>query len=150
MEARLKIALVCSHGGHLTELLMLQEAWEDQDVFWITYDAPRTRTLVHAYRLTNIGLNPLRMLSAGWRILRILRRERPDLVISTGAEVAIPTLYLAWMLGIKTIFIEVWTRVRRPTGTGRLVFPICTQFYVQWPQMLNAYGRKAKFVGGLL
>ena len=90
------------------------------------------------------------MLLASWRILRILLRERPALVISTGAEVAIPTFYLARMLGIKTIFIEVWTRVHRPTGTGRLVFPVANHFYVQWPQMLDAYGRKARFVGGLM
>jgi beta-1,4-N-acetylglucosaminyltransferase len=145
-----KIGLVCSHGGHLTELLMLQEAWAGEEVFWITYDAPRTRTLPAAYRLPNIGLNPLKMLWAACRILSILLRERPDLLISTGAEVAIPAFYLGRILGTRTIFIEVWTRVHRPTGTGRLVYPVADRFYVQWPQMLEAYGKKARFEGGLL
>lgn len=145
-----KIGLVCSHGGHLTELLVLQEAWAGREVFWITYDAPRTRQLRHAYRLRNIGTNPWLMLVATVRVAAILLRERPGLLISTGAEIAIPTFYIARLLGIRTIFIEVWTRVRRPTGTGRLVYPVSDRFFVQWPELRPRYGRRARFVGGLL
>ncbi len=129
---------------------MLQDAWAGNEVFWITYDAPRTRTLSAAYRLPNIGLNPLKMFWATCRILAILVRQRPNLIISTGAEIAIPAFYLAHILGIATIFIEVWTRVHRPTRTGRLVYPVADRFFVQWPQMLEAYGPKAQFDGALL
>lgn len=129
---------------------MLQEAWGEHETFWITYDAPRTRPLGRAYLLRNIGTNPAWMLVASARVLWILLRERPHLLISTGSEIAIPAFYLARLFRIRTIFIEVWTRVWRPTGTGRIVYPVADRFYVQWPDMLASYGRNARFEGGLL
>lgn len=145
----MKIALVCSNGGHLTELEMLADAWSDHEVFWITYDSPRTRARKRTYRVHYIGLNPWWMAVASARIARILLRERPRLLISSGPEIAIPAFYLARLLGIRTIFIEVWTRVSRPTGAGRFVYPIANHFFVQWPEMLERYGARARFEGAL-
>jgi beta-1,4-N-acetylglucosaminyltransferase len=146
----MKIALVTSHGGHLTELQELSEAWAGHDCIWITYRSRRTERLPNAYLVTNIGLNPYRMIWAALKIALVFARERPDLVISTGAEIAIPAFLIARILGIHSIFIEVWTRVVTPTGTGRIVYPLATRFYVQWPELLNHYGRKAEFGGALL
>ena len=146
----MKLALVCSHGGHLTEMLQIADAWQGADAFWITYRSTRTAHMPRAYLLTNIGVNPVRMAIATVRIALILIRERPDAVISTGSEVAIPAFYLARLMGARTIFVEVWTRVRRPTGTGRLVYPVADHFLVQWPELLARYGRKARFEGSIL
>jgi len=146
----MKVALVCSHGGHLTEMLHLSDAWKDHDTFWITYGSARTRDLGRAYLLTNIGINPFRMAVATLRTAWILLRERPDVVVSTGSEIAIPAFYIAKLFRARTVFIEVWTRVRRPTGTGRLVYPVSDRFFVQWPQLLEHYGPKAEFGGSLL
>lgn len=141
---------MCSHGGHLTELIALSDAWRGADVFWITYESTRTRGMRRTYLIRNIGLNPLLMLVGGIRIAAILIKERPDVVVSTGAELAIPALYLARAMRIRTIFVEVWTRVRRPTGTGLIVYPVAHSFFVQWPQLLRFYGRRARYVGSLL
>ena len=146
----MKLALVCSHGGHLTEMLRVADAWRETDSFWITYRSARTVSMPRAYLLTNIGLNPFRMAIATIRIAWILFRERPDAVISNGAEIAIPAFYLARLIGARTIFVEVWTRVRRPTMTGRLVYPVSDDFLVQWPEMLEHYGSKARFGGAIL
>ena len=146
----MKICLVCSHGGHLTELLHLREAFEGHETFFITYNSKRTRQLPHRYLLTNIGKSPIRMLFAAFTIFKILRQERPNLIVSTGAEVAIPAFYLARLFRIKTIFIESWTRVVEPTGTGKIVYPVSDVFLVQWPQLLSKYGEKATYHGGIL
>jgi beta-1,4-N-acetylglucosaminyltransferase len=145
----MKVALVCSHGGHLTELQRLAAAWDGHDAFWITYDSPRTRQLRRAYLVQNIGLNPILMLFAMLRIMRVYFIERPAVVISTGAEIAIPALWLARLFRRRTIFIEVWTRVRRPTGTGRLVYPVADAFFVQWPELLEVYGDRARYEGSI-
>lgn len=146
----MKLALVCSHGGHLSEMLQIADAWQGADCFWITYRSKRTVDMPRTYLLTNIGVNPVRMAIATVRIALILLRERPDAMISTGAEIAIPALYLAHLMGARTIFVEVWTRVRRPTGTGRLVYPVADHFLVQWPELLERYGPKARFEGAIL
>lgn len=146
----MKICLVCSHGGHLSEILQLKEAFEGHETFFVTYESVRTRQLEHRYLLRNIGTNPLFMASATLSILRILLKERPRLIVSTGSEIAIPAFYLAKLLRIKTIFIESWTRVDRPTGTGKIVYPVSDVFLVQWEQMLSKYGKKAKFEGAIV
>ena len=100
--------------------------------------------------LRRIGLDPFRMVSSLPRMWRVLREQRPDVVVSTGSEIAIPVFYLAKLLGMKTVFIETCSRVQMPTGTGRLVYPISDVFLVQWPEMLSSYGPKAQYKGGLL
>jgi len=146
----MKICLICSHGGHLTELLQLMEAFEGHETFFVTYDSARTRELRCKYLLKNIGKNPLRMLTAFFTIFKILYKERPDLIVSTGSEIAIPAFYLARLFRIKTIFIESWTRVVQPTGTGRIVYPVTDVFLVQWERLLAKYGKKAKYEGGII
>ena len=146
----MKICLVCSHGGHLTELLCLKEAFEGHETFFITYDSLRTRGLERRYLLKNIGTNPLVMAQAFLSMLRILLKEKPKLIVSTGSEIAIPAFYLAKVLGIKTIFIESWTRLDRPTGTGKIVYPVSDVFLVQWERLLSKYGKKARYEGAIL
>ncbi len=146
----MKICLVCSHGGHLAEMLHLQEAFEGHETFFITYDSVRTRELERKYLLRNIGENPLLMARAFVSIYGILRKEKPKLIISTGAEIAIPAFYLAKLFRIKTIFIESWTRVIQPTGTGRIVYPVSDVFLVQWERLLTKYGKKAKYEGAIV
>src|SRR4030042_6809662 len=117
----MKVCLVFSHGGHLTELLYLKEAFEGYETFFVTYDSPRTRQLAQKYLLQNIGTNPILMACAFLSILKILLKEKPKLIVSTGSEIAIPAFYLAKILRIKTVFVETWTRIFEPSGTGRIV-----------------------------
>jgi beta-1,4-N-acetylglucosaminyltransferase len=146
----MKIGLVCAHGGHLSEMLQLMDAFEGHETFFITYDAVRTRALERRYLLPMIGKNPLLMAYAFVATLRILCREKPELLISTGAEIAIPAFYLARLMGIKTIFVESWARVAQPSGTGRLVYPVTDVFLVQWERLLSKYGKKAKYEGAII
>jgi len=147
----MKVCLVCSHGGHLTEMLYLMEAFEEHDVFFITYDSLRTRSLEYKkYLLKNIGTNPIKMLISFFKMVKIFLKEKPKIVISTGSEIAIPAFYVAKLLRIKTIFIESWCRVKSPSGTGKIVYHVSDLFLVQWPQLLNRYGKKAKYVGAVI
>jgi UDP-N-acetylglucosamine:LPS N-acetylglucosamine transferase len=147
----MKICLVCSYGGHLTEILQLKEAFEGHETFFITYDSPRTRGLTgRKYLLRNIGKNPLLMVQAFLSTFRILLREKPKLIVSTGSEIAIPVFYLAKLLRMRTIFIETWTRIVQPSGTGRIVYPVADVFLVQWEQLLTKYGKKANYEGAVI
>jgi beta-1,4-N-acetylglucosaminyltransferase len=147
----MKIALVCSHGGHLTEMFALMEAFSGEEIVLVTYESPRTRHLPHrTYLMPNIGTSPRRMLAALQRFVAIYRKERPELIISTGSEIAIPAFYSAKLMGIPTIFVESWCRVRTTSLSGRLVYPVADQFLVQWPELERLYGRKARYVGAVI
>lgn len=147
----MKIGLICSHGGHLTEMQYLLEAFEDHDLFFVTYESPRTEKLPNPkYLMANIGMDPLKMARAFFRFITIFWKERPDIIVSTGSEIAIPAFYLAKLFKIRTIFIESWCRVTTCSGTGKIVYPIADQFIVQWPQLLQHYGPKAEYAGGVI
>lgn len=149
--APLKIALVCSHGGHLTEMELLEPAFEGHHCFLVTYRSPRTEALPgRCYLLPNIGTSPWRLLGAFARAAWVLGCERPDVVLSTGSEIAIPFLWLGRLLGARTVYVESCCRVTAPSRTGPLVYPVSDLFLVQWPALLDRYGPRAQYVGGLM
>ena len=75
-------------------------------------------------------------------------KEKPDVVITTGALVAFPICLIAKIFGKHIIYIESFARVNSRSLTGRLLYPISDLFLVQWEEMLKFYP-KAKYVGGI-
>jgi UDP-N-acetylglucosamine:LPS N-acetylglucosamine transferase len=103
--------------------------------------------VIASYSPTTRNLrNTLRNL---WLAVRVLRTERPSIVVSSGAGVAFPFFVVAWLMDIPTVFIEVYDRVDSPTLTGRLCGPFTTRRIVQWEQQLAFYP-DAHLVGPLL
>ena len=149
-QARPKVGLVCSHGGHLTEMLELAPAFEGYDVFYFCYDADTTRRLDNATLVPNRPYSPFRFVLNLIILYRILRRERPVHLVSTGAEIAVPAFLVAKLLRIPTLYIECGAQVTRPSITGRLLIRVADRFYVQWPELLEVYGRKAEYRGSLV
>ncbi|MCD8087818.1 MAG: UDP-N-acetylglucosamine--LPS N-acetylglucosamine transferase [Oscillospiraceae bacterium] len=139
----MKICLVGSSGGHLTHLYMLKPFWENKERFWVTFDKEDARSLLKdevmypCYYPTNRNFKNL--VRNTFVAIKVLRKEKPDLIISSGAAVAVPFFYLAKLMGKKCIYIEVFDRIDRPTLTGKLVYPIADKFIVQWEEMKAVY-----------
>jgi beta-1,4-N-acetylglucosaminyltransferase len=149
----MKICLVCSHGGHLTETMEILDALVGHDIFFATYHSAReaeVRQIARAYFTQNIGASLWRMFLATFWAFWILHREKPEVILSLGAEIALPFFYLGKLLGIKTIFIESWCRVEDLSKTGRLVYPVADVFLVQWSQLLEICGPKAQYQGAVI
>ena len=89
------------------------------------------------------------MISAFFKFIKIMRKERPDYIISTGSEIAIPPFLIAKMTKAKTVFIESWCRTKTRSGTGKILYPFADLFLVQWPELLHHYGPKARYEGGV-
>jgi UDP-N-acetylglucosamine:LPS N-acetylglucosamine transferase len=90
--------------------------------------------------------NLLKNLRLAWRVLS---KERPDVIVSTGAGVAFPFFLLAKPLGIRTVFVEAYERIDRPSLTGRLCYPIADLMMLQWEEQRRFYPR-GELVGALL
>ena len=71
--------------------------------------------------------------------IKILYKEKPDLIISSGAAVAVPFFYIGKLMGAKLIYIEVFDRIDKPTLTGKMVYPIVDKFIVEWEEMKRVY-----------
>lgn len=149
MEEQVKIAFVSSSGGHLNHLYLLRPFWEDKKRVWVTYDKKNTKYLLRDEKIyychypTNRNVkNLIRNTRIAWQVLR---KEKPDIIISTGEAIAIPFFYLGRLMGKKLIYIEVYDRMCKPTVTGRLVYPIVDQFIVQWEEMKKVYPKAVNF-----
>lgn len=127
----------------MTHLFMLKPFWNDKERFWVTFDKEDARSLLkderqyHCYYPTNRSAKALvinTMLA-----IRLLLKERPDVIISSGAAVAVPFFYIGKLLGSKLIYIEVFDRIDKPTITGKIVYPIVDKFIVQWEEMKRVY-----------
>ncbi len=148
---RKKVALVSSHGGHLTEILALREVFEGHDAFFITYEGTSSATLSPAHRIKKFHDHPLRVFTVWAEIFSILKKERPDIIFSTGAEIAIPVFYLAKLFfRCRLVYLECSAQVATPSLTGRIVYPIADLFLVQWEPLLAKYGPRALYRGGLI
>ena len=138
----MKIAIVSSCGGHLTEVRCLREAYAAFDHFYVVNErielpqdmAGRTFFITHAERDWRVLWN----LVEAWRILR---RERPRLLLSTGAGPVVPFALVARCLRIPIVFVETMTRVRKPSLTGRLMYRLADDFFYQWEDLAEHFPR---------
>lgn len=151
----MKICLVCAPGGHLTEMLRLNEAFVSNETFLITYNEKfsnlpqniKKTYFIKNVLVNNVGINGLKKkFLIGFQILllaihelKIFLIEWPDVVISTGSEIAIPIFYFAKLFGRKVIYIESLCRVQDLSGTGKIVRPISDLFLVQWENLTKKY-----------
>ncbi|BDR54288.1 UDP-N-acetylglucosamine--LPS N-acetylglucosamine transferase [Bombiscardovia apis] len=139
----MKVCLVGSSGGHLSHLLLVRQFWEQEERFWVTFDKEDARSKLQGEKVYSCyfptNRNIKNLLKNTLVAFKLLRRERPDLIISSGAAVAVPFFYLGKLMGAKTIYIEVFDRIDKPTLTGRLVYPVADRFVVQWEEMKQVY-----------
>ncbi|MCI8791026.1 MAG: UDP-N-acetylglucosamine--LPS N-acetylglucosamine transferase [Lachnospiraceae bacterium] len=140
---KLKICFVSSSGGHLTHLYMLKPFWQNKNRFWVTFDKEDARSMLKeeiiypCYYPSNRSLKAFIINSRiAWRILK---KERPNLIISSGAAVAVPFFYLGKLFHAKNIYIEVFDRIYKPTMTGKLVYPVADKFIVEWEELKLVY-----------
>ncbi len=152
-ERPLRVLIVCSSGGHLAQLHCLDAWWRHHDRAWVTFDKADARSLLQGERVywahhpTNRNFTNL--LKNTLLAVRVLARERPELVVSNGAGVAVPFLWLGRAMGARTVYVEVYDRVDSPTLTARLVRPILDRMVVQWEEQKRFYP-EGVFLGAVL
>jgi len=151
MRKNEKIGLICSPGGHFVEILQLLDAVEGHPIFFLTYKEKATLNRRNTYYIMNLARNPLYLITGTLKILFIFLKERPKVLFSTGAEIAIPSFYIGkFLFRAKLVYLECSAQVYHPSLSGRWVYPITDLFLVQWRPLLKQYGHRAKYVGGLI
>lgn len=139
----IKICLVGSSGGHLTHLYQLKEFWNSKNRFWVTFNKPDANSILEGERLYHCHFptnrNIKNLIKNTFLAIKVLKKEKPDIIISTGAAVAVPFFYIGKLFGAKLVYVEVFDRIDRPTMTGKMVYPITDKFIVQWEEMKKVY-----------
>ncbi len=149
----MRILIACSSGGHLAQALALRPWWQDHERLWVTGPTADARAKLRGERVVECHYPTQRHVPNLWRntvlARRVLREWRPEVVLSTGAAIAVPFLLQAHRVGARSIFLETIDRLRGPSLSGRLVYPFVDQYLAQWPDLADALPR-AQHVGLVL
>lgn len=140
---KLRVCLVSSAGGHTSQLLELSESWKGSRSCWITTVDVVKEKLAKYGKVYVVGecnrQQPWRVFLVLLRCIHIVLRERPDIVISTGAAAGCIVCFLSKLLGAKIVWIDSITNVYRLSLSGRLVRRIADLFLVQWPELTEKH-----------
>ncbi len=146
-----KVLAVASGGGHWVQLRRLAPAFEGADVAYLTVEPSyrpevgnaRFHLVVDATRWNKVKL--LRMLA---QIAWVIAKERPDVVISTGAAPGYFAIRLGKIAGARTMWIDSIANVEQLSLSGQKIMKHADRCLTQW-QHLAADGGP-EFAGAVL
>jgi UDP-N-acetylglucosamine:LPS N-acetylglucosamine transferase len=143
MSDRKKILAVSSSGGHWTELLRLRPAFDGHEVVFVTTRAD-SRDEVPGHRVRIVpdanAKSRLRLLVLLVRTFLVVLRERPDIVISTGAAPGYFAIRFGHYLGARTLWLESIANAEELSLSTRLVRRYADLMLTQWQHMAQPDG----------
>jgi beta-1,4-N-acetylglucosaminyltransferase len=150
---KINIGIITSQGGHLFQMCQIKGWWKNYSRFWVTNSGEDVTSLLKSEKVysgyfpesRNI-FNACKNFFLAWKILR---HEKPDLLISCGAGIAPPFFLMGKLLGIYLIFIEPYDFILFPSLSGKLIAPFSNSYFVQHRRQLR-FSKKAEYLGPLL
>jgi UDP-N-acetylglucosamine:LPS N-acetylglucosamine transferase len=154
-DSDIKVCVACSAGGHFSEALKATENLK-YELYYVTYSSASLEEFSKKNKVYCIAhprhcaffLRVLLLLKNIIQSVLILLREKPHVIISTGADVAVATCIIGKLMGKKLIYIESGGLVTSKSMSGRIVYPFADLFLVQWEPALINYP-KAQYGGPL-
>lgn len=147
----IRLLAACSGGGHWVQMMRLRPAFDGCDVAFLTVE-PSLAAQVPGARIHIVGdANEQRktaLLLQALRVALVVLRERPHVVISTGASVGFFALRFARLIGARTIWVDSVANVERMSKSGRLAQPCADLWMTQWPHLASPEG--PTFAGSVL
>jgi UDP-N-acetylglucosamine:LPS N-acetylglucosamine transferase len=149
-QKQLRICLAASAGGHISQLLKLASCWDGYKTFCVTTTEVVRDNLGKLGEVYVVGecnrQHPIRVIAVFLRCIRIIFKEKPNVVISTGAAAGCMLCFLSKIIGAKVVWVDSITNVERISLSGRMVRYIADLFLVQWPELANRH-KNVEFVG---
>jgi UDP-N-acetylglucosamine:LPS N-acetylglucosamine transferase len=142
-DGRVRILALSSGGGHWVQLLRLRPAFEGCDVVFATVnpayridvEGASFRVIPDANRWRKVSL-----LRSAIGILRVLWRERPDVVVSTGAAPGYFAIRLARLFRARTIWVDSVANIDELSLSGQRAGPHATLWLTQWAHLAQPEG----------
>lgn len=154
MKYKNKICFAASSGGHLEEISRLSPLAKENDFLFTEKSNFNNVTwcknisYVSQINRKEIFFIP-KFLKLFFVSFFILLKEKPDVIISTGALVTFPISIIGKFLGKKIIYIESFARIDSASLTGKLFYKIADVFIVQWEEMLKIFPNAIYAGGGI-
>ncbi len=154
-KASKKICFICSSGGHLEQIKQLKKIKDRYNYFYVTNKNEATKNMKEIkYLVKDLYRGKSRIKKLFIIFLMFLQqiyifiKERPDVIITTGAGIAIPMCLIGHFFKKKVIYIESFARMNSVNKTGKFLYKYADLFIVQWEELLKYYP-KAVYGGWL-
>ncbi len=142
MKRNPTVLVIASSGGHLTQAMCATSTVELELVLVtnknMLEDSPFIR--IHTIRdtQTNILIHAMNVFSAA----RILLKERPRAIFSTGGPICLPFALLARLSGTRFVYLDTLSRVTELSNSGKFIrkFRLSDSFLCQWQETAEKYG----------
>ena len=139
-----KVMVVCSGGGHWVQMRRLLPAFAGMDVFFVGVEAAPDADLgaVRYYPVADVTRrNPAAIPGILRTLAKVIRAERPDVVVTTGAAPGLLALALAKGLRQgRTMWIDSIANTEKLSLSGRLARPVADAWLVQWEHLSRPNG----------
>jgi UDP-N-acetylglucosamine:LPS N-acetylglucosamine transferase len=140
---RPRLLALGSGGGHWVQLLRLRPAFEGFEVAYVTMfesyagqvPGARLHIIPDASRFDLAGFLPV-----AWRALKILLKERPDAIVTTGSAPMLAFILLGRLMGARTLWVDSIANSERMSSSGRLARKLAHKTVSQWPDVAQAEG----------
>ena len=145
------ILAVSSGGGHWEELMLLRDVLDGPDVHFATTvaDLPERAGLANASILPDCNRDkPMSSLHCLMAAFRLVRRLRPDTIISTGAAPGFFCILAGRIFGARTLWVESFANAEQLSLCGKLSVKLADRCMVQWEHLARPGG--PVFEGSLL
>lgn len=141
---RPRVLAISSGGGHWVELLRLRPAFDGCDVIYATVDE-RYRTAVDDAQRFHVFRDVTRWDRRGLaitygQIAALIARERPDVIVSTGALPGFFAMMLGKLAGARTIWVDSLANVEELSMSGRRAGLFADLWLTQWPDLARPEG----------
>ena len=146
-----KILAVASGGGHWIQLLRLQEAFKGAEVVYVSTHSGYEKQVGGArfYAVTDANRwNKLKLVKMAFEVFNVIRKEKPDIIISTGAAPGLLAIVWGRLSGKKTIWLDSIANIERISMSGRIARPFASLHLSQWEHLAN--GKSTMFKGNVI
>lgn len=144
------VLAVASFGGHLVQLMRMMRSVEGscRMAYVSTAEEGRPQGDCNYYLVRDFSrTNPWHAIGQMKRLHAIIRKERPDMVISTGAAPGLMALIVAKMMGIRTVWVDSIANADHLSICGRVAARIADRTLTQWPHLA---GKGVEYHGSVL
>lgn len=144
-----KVLFIASTGGHLKELMQLEDMFLNYDFNLITEKTDSNLYLKDKYNnrvdflvygtKDHLLTYPFKLLYNCFKSLWLYLKIHPDYIITTGVHTSAALCCLGKIFGSKIIYIETFANISSKTVTGKYLYPVSDLFIVQWKSLLKLY-----------
>lgn len=141
---------IASEGGHWIQLQRLSPVFSGKDVFFVSTNSGYKKLLGQAgfYKVVDANRwNKLKLIQLFFQVLRIVIKEKPDTIITTGAAPGLFAIIAGWVFKKNTIWIDSIANAEKLSMSGKIAKRFARYTFTQWKDL--AHG-KVQFSGTVI